>query len=200
MLYKHQKGIGGDNEFDRNRGVRQRDILSPILFNAAPEHVLGRWKDGLLFERFALHGNRNTERLTYLRYVDDPFLFGHSLDETISMFDSPTEIVRVYGLELNMTKTRSLSTERTTEDTQICITKYGSVEIVGSRSLEVWKSGNRSNLKARSYTGRGNKVKQTCNVSLRMDALTCKIRSHWIHASSIHMDLLNNAMETRFKN
>ena len=117
MLYKHQKGIVGDSEFDINRGVRQGDILSPILFNAALEHVLGRWKDGLISEGFALDGNRNIERITNLRYAEDLLLFGQSLDEAISMLDSLTEILRAYGLELNLTKTEILSTECTTEDT-----------------------------------------------------------------------------------
>ena len=42
--------------------MRQGDILSPILFNAALEHALGRWKDGLIFEGFALDGNSESGR------------------------------------------------------------------------------------------------------------------------------------------
>ena len=105
-----------------------------MLFNAALEHALSRWKDGLVFEGFALDGNNTAERLTNLRYADDLLIFGQSLEEVVSMLDSLTEVLHLYGLELNLKKTKILSTEPAPDNIQVCITKHGSVEILSATS------------------------------------------------------------------
>ena len=79
-------------------------------------------------------GNSKSERLTNIRYADDLLLFGQSLDEVISMLDSLTDIFAVYESELNLKKTKILSTEPAPDTNQVCITKYGSVDILSATS------------------------------------------------------------------
>ena len=54
ILYSGQYGQVGDYLFDICRGVRQGDILSPILFNAGLEQALREWKSTLTSEGFIL--------------------------------------------------------------------------------------------------------------------------------------------------
>ena len=44
MLYQKQIGIVDEHMFPINRGVRQGDVLSPVLFNAVLEHAMNEWK------------------------------------------------------------------------------------------------------------------------------------------------------------
>ena len=51
-----------------NAGVRQGDVISPILFNAGLEHAMRKWKAKLVH-----HGHGS--RLTNIRYADDLLFF-----------------------------------------------------------------------------------------------------------------------------
>ena len=65
-----QEGSVNGIRFKIKRGVRQRDVLSPLLFNAVLEFAMQKWKAQLLLdEGFALHPNAEYERLTNIRYV-----------------------------------------------------------------------------------------------------------------------------------
>ena len=92
-LYKHQRGIVGEYDFDIIRGVRQGDVLSPLLFNAVLEHAIVKWKQQLSDEGFALIPNWTVSRLTNIRYADDLLLFGQSLDEAVSMLEKLASIL-----------------------------------------------------------------------------------------------------------
>ena len=131
-LYKHQRGIVGEYDFPIIRGVRQGDVLSPLLFNAVLEHAIVKWKQQLSDEGFALIPNWTVSRLTNIRYADDLLLFGQSLDEAVSMLEKLASILQSYGLELNMKKTKIMSTSCPRETTTVCITEYGPVDILGS--------------------------------------------------------------------
>ena len=117
-LYSGQSGnVGGQASFPICRGVRQGDILSPALFNAALESVLRRWKTrmgscGLLLD--STH-----ERLTNIRYADDLLLFGKTFDEAISMFEALSEELARAGLSINGSKTKMLTTDSESSDSNV---------------------------------------------------------------------------------
>ena len=68
-LYKGQTGsVHGSERFNIERGVKQGDVISPILFNAGLEHAMRTWKAKLVHHGVQLgHGSR----LTNIRYADD---------------------------------------------------------------------------------------------------------------------------------
>ena len=72
LYSKNQTGcVPGGVKFRKTRGVRQEDILSPLLFNAALEFALRSWKS-----RFVNSGINlaQQERLTNKRYADNLML------------------------------------------------------------------------------------------------------------------------------
>ena len=101
-LYSDQHGAVGDFCFRISRGVRQGDVLSPIVFNAVLEYAMRKWKALLSTEGFALSTNPLAQRLTNVRYADDILLFGQSLHEAVWMLESLADVLKLYGLELNV--------------------------------------------------------------------------------------------------
>ena len=72
-LYKGQIGsVHGRERFTIERGVKQLDVISPILFKAGLEHAMRKWKAKLFHHGVQLgHGSR----LTNIRYADGLMLF-----------------------------------------------------------------------------------------------------------------------------
>lgn len=110
-LYDRQEGILNENtRFPIGRGVRQGDVLSPLLFNACLEQAIRKWKARLTSQGVALEPRASAEKLTNLRYADDLLLVGKSLQEVTDMLELLVETLKDYGLDLHPDKTVILST------------------------------------------------------------------------------------------
>ena len=88
------------------------------------------------FHGFCLHLDNEHERLTNVRYADDILLFAKSLEEGVQMVELLAEVLGEFGLELNSTKTKMLSTVHVEESPMYCITDCGDIEILGVRSKQ----------------------------------------------------------------
>jgi hypothetical protein len=91
-------------QFNIQRGVRQGDSLSPLLFILTLQFALDRiqWSN-----RGYKIGNN---RLRYLAYADDMVLFSANMQELQSMLDDVAGTCRQIGLEINVAKTNFMST------------------------------------------------------------------------------------------
>ena len=85
---------------------------------------------------FCLHPDNEHERLTNVRYADDILLFAKSLEEGVHMVELLAEVFREFGLELNASKTKILSTEHVEDTTVYCITDCGEIEILAKRQKQ----------------------------------------------------------------
>ena len=107
-LYRGQIGALTDEIwFDINRGVRQGDVLSPLLFNCALEKAISDWKSQLNGHGFALSQDGAEERLTNSRFADDLLISGKSMEEALSMMEMLVVTLRNFGLELNVKRTKN---------------------------------------------------------------------------------------------
>ena len=90
ILYGNQRAsMNHSSEFPVQRGVKQGDTLSAILFNCVLDIAFEEWRLSVHDERlFIAHG---LPRLTNTRYADDILLYAKSLDELASMTEGLTE-------------------------------------------------------------------------------------------------------------
>ena len=80
MLYAGQEGVlSDDKRFPIRRGVRQGDVLSPLLFNSATEMVISKWKAKLKSHGLRISVAEDAERLTNVRFADDLIIYANSL-------------------------------------------------------------------------------------------------------------------------
>ena len=71
-LYLDQVGLLQERHFPIKRGVKQRKILNPLLFNAGLKHAMGKWK--LRVQHCGPHCG-DDELATNLRHADDLMLY-----------------------------------------------------------------------------------------------------------------------------
>ena len=82
LLYDNQQGVLRKGEaFKISRGVRQGDVLSPLLFNGALDVVIKRWKRHLRNNGIKLQPGPDSERLTNVHFADDLVIYAASLPE-----------------------------------------------------------------------------------------------------------------------
>jgi endonuclease/exonuclease/phosphatase family metal-dependent hydrolase len=128
-LYQGQTGtVGRSKPFPILRGVRQGDILSPLLFNAGSEFALRKWK-----QRLESHGWRlsfeGPERLTNIRFADDIMLYAKSPTELREMLDLLQVEFGRAGLQLNPSKTKVFTTSPPPVQRQL-VTAAGPVQVL----------------------------------------------------------------------
>ena len=115
-LYAGQQGVlGQEVRFPIERGVRQGDVLSPMLFNSVLEEAVTDWKRKLIEHGLALTPKPGEERLTNIRYADDLLLFAKSLPEAIEMIELLVASLKDSVLELNSSKTKIMTTATYTD-------------------------------------------------------------------------------------
>ena len=84
-LYLGQTGsVHGSRRFRITRGVKQGDVLSPLLFNAGLEAAIQSWKSRIA--DCGIHVG-HTERLTNIRFADDLMVYSKSSSELAYMLE-----------------------------------------------------------------------------------------------------------------
>ncbi|VDO08661.1 unnamed protein product [Brugia timori] len=96
--------------FEINKGVKQGDPLSPILFNSSLEEIFRN----LNWEEKGL--DVNGKKLTNLRFADDVILFANSEEELTVMINELSQQSVTAGLTMNAKKTKIL-TNKTNQKT-----------------------------------------------------------------------------------
>jgi hypothetical protein len=93
-------------EFAVNTGVRQGDVVSPLLFNIVI--------DAIMREVFRdRHGVRfgNQHLITDLMFADDSAIFANDDAEATAILNDIARTAKPYGLQINAEKTRVLTTD-----------------------------------------------------------------------------------------
>jgi len=104
-----QNGLSQNQTGDVNGecGVKQGDVISPLLFNAGLEHAMRILKLRLQHCGFDLG---NGEILTNGRYAGDLMLYAKHCDDLVFMMEIVIEELSALGPHLNTSKTKILTT------------------------------------------------------------------------------------------
>ena len=111
-MYDEQIGVVSterlSKEFSIEKGVKQGDPLSSLLFNSASENILRRLKQDWQEGDYGIKISSSAEKLTNLRFADDILLISHSLESISKMIAHLSmESIRS-GLALHPDKTKIL--------------------------------------------------------------------------------------------
>ena len=112
-LYKGQRACVkvdcNSRDFGIERGTKQGDPISPLLFNTVIEHMMRKVKTKWAAKQYGMEvGNGRSSLLTNLRFPDDILLVARSLPQIRQMIaDISVEGKRI-GLQLHPEKTKIL--------------------------------------------------------------------------------------------
>lgn len=97
-------------QFSLQRGVKQGDPLSSLLFNACLEHLFQQLKQQWALKSYGIQlGHTNSTRLTNLRFADDVLLLAPTLPQLTKQLCDLQQTATPYGLEIHPNKTKILS-------------------------------------------------------------------------------------------
>ena len=183
-IYSDQCGVLRDDlRFPIGRGVRQGDVLSPPLFNSVLEMAIRKWKRGLTDQGIALTANVEEARLTNIRFADDLLVFANSMGEATYMLDGLVTTLREFGLELNVKKTKLMSTVVSGSETTLVETNEGFIELVPAGHVH-------------KYLGRGWSGKLT---DRGQAAVGHRISCAWAKFRSLQPSLLNKNVNIKLR-
>ena len=111
-LYYNQTGDVNGKTFPIQCGVKQGDVISPLLFNAGLEYAMRKLKLRLQHCGFDLG---NGEILTNGRYAGDLMLYAKHCDDLVFMMEIVIEELSALGPHLNTSKTKILTTTALTD-------------------------------------------------------------------------------------
>ena len=107
-MYRGQSGhLREAEDFKIGRGVKQGDVISPLLFNAALESAIRRWKEKVSNNGVPV-GDQQV--LTNIRYADDLMIYATSWQELVRMLEALVQELAAIGLHLNSKKSKILTT------------------------------------------------------------------------------------------
>ena len=127
-IYSHQQGrLRRSKPFCIQRGVKQGDVLSPLLFNAGLEAAIRAWKAKLVDMGIKIDDG---ERLTNIRYADDLVIYATSSEELVWMTQMLQDELAKVGLHLNSAKSKAFTND--TSDVVSHLNIYSEqVEVLG---------------------------------------------------------------------
>uniref|UniRef100_A0A8D8SXR8 Craniofacial development protein 2 n=1 Tax=Cacopsylla melanoneura TaxID=428564 RepID=A0A8D8SXR8_9HEMI len=165
------------------QGVRQGCIISPLIFNLYSEAIfqeaLENMEEGILL---------NGKRVNNFRYADDTIIFADTAEGLQHLMDKVTNISRKYGLEVNISKTKSMIiSKEKIEGVQLIINnkvveRVKTFTYLGTTLNEDWDHSQEIKCrieKARSAFNNMSKLFKTHNltVEMKMRLLRCYIFS-----------------------
>ena len=168
------------------RGVRQGDVLSPLLFNTGLDLVMSRWKARLHKHGIKMDEKDTSERLTNVRFADDLVIYASLLEELTEMLDILVEELQVMGLELNASKSKIFTTD------QNVIRSLAPVLVdVGGGFIEIARDG-----KTHDYLG----IKLPGNLLDRGPVIVAsRARSAWAKFHMFRSSLLNKHVNIKLR-
>ena len=113
-LYENQSAQVKTDKMSRKftiqKGTKQGDPLSSMLFNSLLEKMMSTVKDRISSKKYGIQmGTSDSSRITNLRFADDVLLIGRSLPQVAAMLEEVYVEAQACGLQLHPEKTKIIT-------------------------------------------------------------------------------------------